>query len=67
MNDDEVKQLIDQAKKGDLKAVNSLITHVNELRWLVCELSDGLEEPSLQESVNSVMGPMFDIEDEDDD
>ena len=46
--------------------IKKLIDHVRDLRHLVLELSEGLEYPSLQEQVNEVMGPIFDIENEDD-
>ncbi len=55
--DFELLQLtIAAAKKGDQQAITKLIVHVNELRDLVDELSEGLECEILQRQVNEVMG-----------
>ena len=67
MDSDALNVLFEQVNKKDLKSIKKLIEHVKDLRNLVLELSDGLEYPSLQEQVNEVMGPIFDIENEDDD
>jgi hypothetical protein len=63
MDFEKLLLLFGQAKKGDLKAVNSLIIHVNELRDLVQELSEGLEDEQLQQQVDEVLG--HDVADED--
>ena len=67
MDSDALNALFEQVNKKDLKSIKKLIEHVQDLRNLVLELSEGLEYPSLQEQVNEVMGPIFDIENEDDD
>ena len=66
MDSDALNDLFEQVNKKDLKSIKKLIEHVQDLRNLVLELSEGLEYPSLQEQVNEVMGPIFDIENEDD-
>jgi len=66
MDSDALNALFEQVNKKDLKSIKKLIEHVQDLRNLVLELSEGLEYPSLQEQVNEVMGPIFDIENEDD-
>ena len=67
MDSDALNDLFEQVNKKDLKSIKKLIEHVQDLRNLVLELSEGLEYPSLQEQVNKVMGPIFDIENEDND
>lgn len=56
MGDAAVKLLLNRAKTGDKEALDQLANHVWNLRHLVVELSEGLDDCSLKESVDEALG-----------
>ena len=56
MGDGAVELLINKAKAGDKGALEQLTQHIWTLRHLVTELSEGLDDCSLEESVSEALG-----------
>jgi hypothetical protein len=57
MTDSELESLMNDARRGDVRAVEKLWSHIQDLRHLVGELAEGLECEELQSEVSRVLEP----------
>jgi hypothetical protein len=56
MNDSEFEALCEAAREGDKDALEKILGHTHQLRDMVLELSEGLEDDGLIEQVEELVG-----------